>query len=287
MDTLYGHHLFVNRRGYEHHGIGVGNGMVVHFTGVANDKASAAVTYDTLESFAGGAQIQIVPYAGRFQREEVVGRALSLVGRTGYNVVANNCEHVARWCMTDEHRSPQIERASGTVIGTAGSGLTAAATTSATVAVSAAAETSGGAAFMSAAKAAGRLLGGGAGEGFVVMAAAPAVAANVAMHKALPDDPNLPEAERHARKAARQTTMVASTVGTAASVGWVAIAGVPGLSAVGIATGCAEIGALVGGGMLAGAAVAIAVPAAVAFLIGLVVHAVKSPSKPRLEVRPL
>jgi hypothetical protein len=268
----FGQHLKVPRKGYDHHGIGIEGGYVVHFTGVANGKAAARVQLDTLETFAEGAPVSAIQYARRFAPEEVVRRARSLLGRSGYNLINNNCEHLARWCMTGELRSAQMEKAGGSVLGVGGSAASATATAAGTVATASAAGTSGGAAVMSAIRSAGQLAGGGAARGVVVMAAAPAVVANVAIHRALPDDPNLPQSERAARRHGRQTTQAASILGGVGSVGAVAPAGEFGLSAVGISTGLAEIGALVGGGMLAGAAVVIAVPAAVAFIVGLLAY---------------
>jgi hypothetical protein len=36
-------------------------------------------------------------------------RAKSLIGRTDYNLVSNNCEHFAYWCKTGRHESSQVQ----------------------------------------------------------------------------------------------------------------------------------------------------------------------------------
>lgn len=54
-----------------------------------------------------------------------------------------------------------------------------------------------------------------------------------------------------------------ATVGASGAVGAVAVAGIPGLSAVGITSGLATIGGIVGGGMAAGLVIATAAPMAV------------------------
>ncbi|CAJ1450859.1 unnamed protein product [Effrenium voratum] len=37
--------------------------------------------------------------------DEVLQRALSRVGESGYNLIWKNCEHFTEWCMTGQHRS--------------------------------------------------------------------------------------------------------------------------------------------------------------------------------------
>ena len=39
-----------------------------------------------------------------------MSRALSRLGEDKYNVVWNNCEHFANWCIEDEQSSPQVNR---------------------------------------------------------------------------------------------------------------------------------------------------------------------------------
>lgn len=43
-----------------------------------------------------------------FSNEETLQRAFSQLGRRGYSLIGNNCEHWARWCRTGEHYSEQI-----------------------------------------------------------------------------------------------------------------------------------------------------------------------------------
>ena len=44
-----------------------------------------------------------------FSQEEVVNRARNEIGRKGYNVLWNNCEHFAVWCKTNVVYSNQVE----------------------------------------------------------------------------------------------------------------------------------------------------------------------------------
>lgn len=43
-----------------------------------------------------------------YSNEETLQRALSELGRRGYSLLGNNCEHWCRWCRTGEHYSEQI-----------------------------------------------------------------------------------------------------------------------------------------------------------------------------------
>jgi hypothetical protein len=278
MGRNYGRHLRVWRGGYWHHAIDIGSGRVVHFTGITKSKATATVREDAYEAFWKGGAVEVVEYARAFDPDVVVQRARGRLGQSGYDAFGNNCEHFARWCMTGEHRSDQVEKAGAGTAGVAGSSVVSTAATAGAVAIGEAAGARGAAALMKGLKWAGKPFRGGAAGGVVVMAAAPAVVANVAIRRALPDDPMLPARERAARQAGRDTTAAASVIGAAGSVGLISMAGVPGLSAVGITTGLAEIGAAFGGGMVAGAAAAVAIPALLALGLGLFIYHSRSKS---------
>lgn len=43
-----------------------------------------------------------------FSNQETLERAISDLGRRGYSLFANNCEHWARWCRTDDSYSEQV-----------------------------------------------------------------------------------------------------------------------------------------------------------------------------------
>lgn len=45
-----------------------------------------------------------------FSPETVVKRALNCIDDTKYNPFTHNCEHFARWCVTDTYRSVQVFR---------------------------------------------------------------------------------------------------------------------------------------------------------------------------------
>ena len=195
-----------------HHAICVGGGWVIHYTGLTKNKATATIRKDSFERFRSGGRVEVVRYARAFPPSEVVRRALSRLGENGYDMFGNNCEHFARWCVTGERRSDQIQRfGAGAAGATGGSALTAGAV-GGVVAAGEAAGLAGGAGIMHGLAATGGALG--AAGGLAVLAAGPAAATAIAMRQAYADDPMLSAAERRARKTARDTTTVAAVGGT-------------------------------------------------------------------------
>jgi hypothetical protein len=110
-------------------------------------------------------------------------------------------------------------------------------------------------------------VGGTAAVGIGVVAGLPAAVATVATHRALRDDPYLPDQERSARRRGRRASTVAAVAGTGGSIALVA-AGVPGLSAAGITSGLAATGGTMLGGLLTVALL----PAVAAALVGTAVY---------------
>jgi hypothetical protein len=112
-----GTHLFVRRTLYEHHGISAGSGRVIHFApdaGVATFSPealrTARIRYASLDAFAEGEEIEVDPAPAAFSGREVVARARARLGERGYDPVAWNCEHFARWCRTGRAECFQVDR---------------------------------------------------------------------------------------------------------------------------------------------------------------------------------
>jgi hypothetical protein len=262
-----GDHIWVRRFGYTHHGLDVGDDMVVHFTGTPGSKRNAAIQKDSLEAFAQGGEVSTRDYGRRFDADEAAQRAESRVGQSGYDLYRNNCEHFARWCVTGDHKSKQVETANAAG-GVGVSTATAAAGVGVVSAVGASAGLSG-AGIMSGLATVGTGVGAGAVGGLVVLGAAPGVMSAAVINLALRDDEALPEQERSARGVGRKASVGGVLAGSASGVVAVSTAGsVAGLSAAGITSGLAAIGSVVGGGMAAGTAVVIAGPAVGAAAIG-------------------
>lgn len=253
-----GDHLKVRRRGYTHHGIYVGNGRVVHYSGKANGvlDRTGNVCEVLLSAFAGPAAIEIVPARNRrYTRQESVERAASRLGEVAYSVSGNNCEHFVEWCISGIHGSRQVDLGASVTTGTGylalGTG-TAAATAG-----------RGGAKVMSGLKTVGL---GSAARGLNVAAAAGAIGGDVLVSQTfLKDDDALDEAERRARRIGRWSGRVAGTgssLAAAAVVTGSAASGAAGGAAV--TSGLATVGALMNGGMAAGVGLTVAGPFAIA-----------------------
>src|SRR5690348_2294176 len=90
MNWNYGRHLRVWRGSYWHHAIDVGGGWVIHFTGLTKDKNSATIRLEPFDVFHKGDKVELVPYALAFHPDQVVRRARSRLGRSGYDAFQNN-----------------------------------------------------------------------------------------------------------------------------------------------------------------------------------------------------
>ncbi len=127
---------------YDHYGIYTGRGKVIHFSNEGSDfGGDIRVRRATLSQFKDGASNvfvvdfeayrdyienpELFDFAGLFKLaidsffdneltlyspEETVKRAESQLGREGYNLVFNNCEHFAVWCKTGVKESSQAQR---------------------------------------------------------------------------------------------------------------------------------------------------------------------------------
>lgn len=105
-----GAHLVTRRRGYDHHGIYLGHGKVIHYAGRMRHP-QGLVEEVALEDFGRGGEIVVDSTADTaFDSDEIVRRARSRLGERGYRVLSNNCEHFCSWCISGQSRSTQVER---------------------------------------------------------------------------------------------------------------------------------------------------------------------------------
>jgi Lecithin retinol acyltransferase len=107
-----GAHLITPWLGFAHHGIYVGEGRVIHYGALVYDIIRKPVEEVSLETFSGGRPVFVVQHESLpFDVSEIIGRARSRLGESRYRLLTNNCEHFVEWCLYDEHRSFQVERA--------------------------------------------------------------------------------------------------------------------------------------------------------------------------------
>ena len=138
----YGDVICVHRIGYEHYGIYVGNGRVIHYDIDPTDHYKICIHQAPMEEFLNGSLVysicefpkvygrptEEIPFA-EFRKkfahpekaqtlwdvlkisnyhlytpEETVIRARERIGETQYSLWTNNCEHFAIWCKTGKIR---------------------------------------------------------------------------------------------------------------------------------------------------------------------------------------
>ncbi len=103
-------HLVSPRAFYEHHGIYVGGGSVIHYAGLTNRRWRGPVEEVSLLRFAHGHEVRIRHDQRLFNCAEVVKRARSRLGERRYRILTNNCEHFCAWVLRDDFRSAQVEQ---------------------------------------------------------------------------------------------------------------------------------------------------------------------------------
>jgi hypothetical protein len=268
-DLQRGDHIRAGWPRQPHHdGIYLGNGRVIHLVGAPGEgKRGAHVQIGTLEDFAAGRPVTVRRYAGKSDPEAIIARAMSKLGDGDYNLVFNNCQHFARWCVTGDHVSEQVE-ATAAAVGASATPMVAAPIGISVVGSVGFVKGLGGPGIMSGLARSGATIGGGAVEGIMVLGIVPTLVTIAILATALREDEDLPGAERTARAAGRVGLAVGALAGSAGSIAAVNALGVPGLSGAGISSGLAALGAKVGGGMTRGTVCTIVLPAIAAALIG-------------------
>jgi len=120
-----GDHFFVWRRfgaiPFQHHAIELGEGEAIHFSdgfegpaGPGGDTAEFVVGKTTMNALTrnGKDRVFFVNY-GKLQPSagDTIRRAQSQLGRRGYHLFHDNCEHFATWCVTGKAVSAQVRTA--------------------------------------------------------------------------------------------------------------------------------------------------------------------------------
>lgn len=85
----------------EHHGLYIGKGQVIHLT-----EEDRKVVQTCLYSFSNGNDIRVKQHAPNPDR--AINRAKNKLGKRGYNLVSNNCEHFVNHCIKGKQTSNQI-----------------------------------------------------------------------------------------------------------------------------------------------------------------------------------
>ena len=110
QEPSLGAHLATSRRGYHHHGVYVGRGRVVHYSGLSGVWQCGPVEEVSLSRFANGHPVRVVNHLeSHYSPVEIVRRARSRLGESDYRLLTNNCEHFCNWCLSGVSRSAQVE----------------------------------------------------------------------------------------------------------------------------------------------------------------------------------
>lgn len=116
-----GEHLFVWRRfrgiPFQHHAIDLGDGSAIHFSdpdsgiaGPGGDPGRFVILETQLAAITRGGvdRTHWVRHRGAIEADGIVDRARGQVGRRGYDLIWNNCEHFATWCCVGNRESRQV-----------------------------------------------------------------------------------------------------------------------------------------------------------------------------------
>jgi len=112
-----GDHIRVNRTAYYHHGIYIGEDLVIHFTGDILNKMISKIEKTNLATFSKGDELEVVEYKLCKPINWTVDTAYSFIGKKDYNLIFNNCEHFATYCKTGKNESKQVKNAAKNVTG--------------------------------------------------------------------------------------------------------------------------------------------------------------------------
>ncbi|SEB99315.1 Lecithin retinol acyltransferase [Pseudomonas mohnii] len=103
-----GDHLVSVRCGYTHHGIYIGAGEVLHYSGFG-DSVSGPICRVSLEKFSGGMPTVVESHPLAVHDAEArIARGYTRLGEDSYNLVTNNCEHFVDWCIYGTTTSEQV-----------------------------------------------------------------------------------------------------------------------------------------------------------------------------------
>ena len=123
IDLIEGDHIKFDKGIYSHHAVVVdvdvdeNSYKVIHFTGEKISGTPVEIK-EEIRKFEAGEIIRIRYRYGRLARRITVQRAYYLLRRQetstraiNFNILVNNCEHFATWCITGEATSTQVNKA--------------------------------------------------------------------------------------------------------------------------------------------------------------------------------
>jgi len=108
-----GAHLSTPRTIYTHHGLYIGNGEVIHYSGLADGLSSGPVEKVDLTDFqySGGVKkgYKIISHPNAsFAPQKIIDNAFKRLNEKDYGLITNNCEHFVHDCIYGQNKSQQV-----------------------------------------------------------------------------------------------------------------------------------------------------------------------------------
>lgn len=110
-------HIKIKRDFYWHHGIQMSDGSVIHYTRrpgtKTKTKKNALIQPTAMDRFVrdNPNPVIVVHHKNPYPAALVEERARWCIGEDDYDLIKNNCEHFAVWCITGKDESKQVDRA--------------------------------------------------------------------------------------------------------------------------------------------------------------------------------
>ncbi len=127
---MRGDHIFVSATiagiPFEHHGIDMGDGTVIHLAPEGGARITLrdttdrfTVRRDAMEIFSRGKTISTFKHTDCVALEQVAENAEKMLGKSGYHLLDGNCEHFAHHCCTGRLESRQVDMGQHVIISAA------------------------------------------------------------------------------------------------------------------------------------------------------------------------
>lgn len=120
-----GDHLFIQYPTFQHHGIDLGDGTVIEYGGKGTGVMSVRRVWRDDFLARGPSFVKHYPPGTSLHPSQTVQLARARLREQRYDLFNNNCEHLAHWCKTGHHWSPQAESLKGVLVVGAAVGLVA------------------------------------------------------------------------------------------------------------------------------------------------------------------
>ncbi len=115
---VFGDHIRVSRGLYAHHGIYASDDCIIHFAsneiGQETNPECATVCITNLANFQKNGVIEVREFSeeeakAKRSPQDTINFAFTQLGEKGYDLINNNCEHFANYCLFGCKSSSQVD----------------------------------------------------------------------------------------------------------------------------------------------------------------------------------